>query len=220
MTPTYGNSLSRISSMTISMYTPATGYTSPIGITGTCTSSGCPNIRIDNLTIPTDGICTVSDDSFAVLNNLFGVLDHNTVGDVQSSCNGIDFVNAGHGNWLGVGQWGDNSWATADTFGTNQQLYLENNTFNYSFGTDADNYSTSGGGGRVSCRFNTVNGLTPAGLCAVHGTDTGGRLRGGRQIEAYNNTVTCSNSTQGCASVVGGRSGVEIIFGNTITKAW
>jgi hypothetical protein len=37
-------------------------------------------------------------------------------------------------------------------------------------------------------------------------------------MEVYNNTGTCSNSTSGCPGFAGGRSGVAIIFQNTITN--
>jgi hypothetical protein len=214
--PTYGNSLTRLSCMDIITYTPYSGYGSPVDVNGTCTSSGCPNVRMDNLTIPTGGLCSVSDASFSIINNMFGVVDHNTVGDTSSTCNGVDLVNVGHGNWLGVGQWGDNSWASPDTFGTNQALYLENNSFNEAFGTDADSYTVNGGGGRFVCRFNTFANVTGASACTNHGTDTGGRLRGGRQMEFYGNNITsCQNAA--CNTVAGIRSGTAMIFGNSFT---
>ena len=216
MTPQFGNPTSRVSCMKIVTFTPYSGYGPPLSINGTCTSSGCPNLRIDNLTIPTGGMCSVSDASFAVVGNMFGVADHNTVGDSSTTCNGVDLVNVSHGNWMGVGNWGDNSWATADTFGTNQQFYLENNTFNYAFGTDADVYGTTFGGGRFTCRFNTFQNVTGASACTNHGTDTIGRTRGGRQMEFYDNRV---RSCQGgaCNTVVGSRSGAAMVFANSFT---
>jgi hypothetical protein len=214
--PKYGNSTTRISCMEIITYTPYSGYDSPIFVVGTCTSSGCPNLRIDNLTIPTGGACSISDATFAVVSNMFGVADHNTVGDSSTTCNGVDLINIAHGNWMGVGSWGDNSWASADTFGTAQAFYLENNTFNYAFGTDADRYGPSYGGGRFVCRFNTFENVTGASACTNHGTDTIGRTRGGRQMEFYNNNIASCQSAA-CNTVAGSRSGATMIFGNSFT---
>jgi len=218
MTPEYGNSTSRISCMNLLPTTPNPGFGSPIVVTGACTSSGCPSVRLDNLTVPEGWAANgVSDDAFSIVNNMFGVVDHNTVGGPTLADNGVDFVNVGDGAWQGVGLWGDNSWATPDTFGTNQALYLENNTFTNSFGTDADSYPGNGdfGGGRYVCRFNTFNSVTPATACTDHGTDTIGRVRGGRQIEFYGNTVNCPTT---CGAIFGDRSSVSLVFDNTIAS--
>lgn len=216
MTPTYGNSLSRISCMKLAVTGTAT--TSPVSVYGTCTSSGCPNFRLDNITAPSawaNG--SISDSTFAAVGDVFGVADHNTIGDVPSISNGVDFVNVSHGNWMGVGSWGDNSWASPDSFGTAQQFYLENNVFNYAFGTDADRYGPGSGGGRYTCRFNTFNYPGGATACTDHGTDTIGRTRGGRQLELYRNTITCGTTSALCAGVFNFRSGVGLIWGNSMT---
>lgn len=215
MSPQYGNSISRISCIGMQ---PGTSNVSPIVVKGTCTASGCPSVRLDNLTVPEGwaGI-NISDDAFAIVNNMFGVADHNTIGGATIADNGVDFINVGHGAWQGVGLWGDNSWASADTFGTNQALYLENNVFTNAFGTDADSYPGDGnfGGGRFVCRFNTFNNITGATACTDHGTDTIGRVRGGRQIEFYGNTITCPTT---CGAIFGDRSSVSIVFGNSVVS--
>jgi len=216
MSPQFGNSSSRISCFEVLTFTPYSGYGSPISVSGSCTSGGCPNLRIDNLTVPTGGMCSVSDSTFAGVANMFGVADHNSVGDTSANCNGVDLINVGHGNWLGVGSWGDNSWASPDTFGTAQQFYLENNVFNNAFGTDADAYGPNVGGGRFTCRFNTFQNVTGATACTNHGTDTIGRTRGGRQMEFYGNSITsCAGGA--CNAVAGSRSGAVLIFENTFT---
>lgn len=214
-TPTYGNSTTRFSCVDFIAGSP-TG--SPISVVGTCTSSGCPNLRLDNLVAPnTFAGIGISDDAFAVINNVFGVADHNSVGGPAAGSNGLDFLNIGNGAWAGVGVWGDNSWASADTFGTSQEFYLENNAFTNAFGTDMDAYPGNGnfGGGRASCRFNTFNGVTGATACTDHGTDTIGRIRGGRQLEFYGNSINCSS---GCGAIFGDRSSVSMVFLNTITS--
>jgi hypothetical protein len=214
MSPTYGNSLSRISSIT---FLPGTG--APITVNGTCRSSGCPNLRLDNLRFPTSWQSVgLSDASVANVANVFGVADHNTVGDVAPTNSYVDFLNLGHGSWMGVGQFGDNSWASPDTFGTAQTFYLENNVFNYALATDTDIPNGNGGGARFVCRFNTFNNVSWVGACSGHGTDTTGRPRGVRQWEGYKNTGTCSNTTSGCGSAWPGRSGVGRSFDNSFTN--
>jgi hypothetical protein len=219
MNPTFGNATSRISSMTLTNTLPSTGYGNPIGVSGTCTANGCPSLRLDHLTVPSSWACVISDATFANVSNMFGVADHNTVGDVKSTCsNGVVLINVGHGSWQGVGFWGDNSFARPNTFGTAQTFYLENNIFNYAVGTDTDIGGSSGGGARFACRFNTFNFMTSAGACTGHGTDTTGRARGVRQWEGYYNTGTCSDPSLGCGSAWPGRSGVGMSFGNSFTN--
>lgn len=226
MSPQYGNSTSRISCISFVPQTSSQSNDQPISVVGTCTSSGCPNMRIDNLTVSGNFAGSVREDAtFVTAVNMFGVLDHNTVGGATLIGNGVDFVNVNHPSWLGVGSYGDNSWAQPDSFGTAQALYLENNTFTNAFGTDVDggdSYQDTGGG-RWVCRFNTFNGVTGASACSDHGTESTGRPRGGRQGENYNNTLICTNTSQGCNSGFGYRSGVGLIFNNTFTAnsgAW
>ncbi len=168
--PTYGNSLSRISSMTFS---PASGLSAnsleaPIAFQGTCTTSGCPNIRADNMVFPGtpswDGL-TQPSSTMVVVDNVFGVLDHNTLTETNAT-GYYEFVNFNHSAWQGIGQYGDNSWASAETFGTNQAVYVETNTFTetgtglFPITESEGGFGTSHeGGGRVVCRFNTGIGL-------------------------------------------------------------
>lgn len=220
MSPTYGNSQSRISCMNLIPHTPNPGFTSPIQVVGACASGGCPNFRLDNITAAAGwaGI-GISDDAFAIVVNLFGVADHDTIGAGTQADNGVDFLNVAHPSWRGVGSYGDNSWASADTFGTNQAFYAENNAIYNSLITDTDTTVGGGGGGRWVCRFNTINGISTGGGCGDHGTDTTGRPRGGRQYEVYGNTAICSNASQGCPAFGAGRSGTGIYFGNTFSDS-
>ncbi|MGO8756727.1 MAG: hypothetical protein ACLQG3_01255 [Terracidiphilus sp.] len=215
MSPVWGNSTSRISCIN---FVPGSSAASPVQVIATCTSSGCPNLRLDNLTVPEGwaGI-GVSDDTFAIISNLFGVADHNTVGGSSAADNGVDFLNVGDGNWLGSGQYGDNSWATADTLGSAATFYLENNVFNSAFGTDTDTGGANFGGGRFACRFNTFTNAT-VGACYTHGTDTTQRTRGARQVEGYFNTInSCAN--ENCDTIFEFRSATGMIFGNSINSA-
>jgi hypothetical protein len=207
MTPKYGNATTRLSCMEITAYIPATGYSNAVSISGTCALGGCPNLRLDNLTIPsTWGTSGIAPGDFALLDDMFGVVDHNyLLSDILANVN--------HSSWQGVGLYGDNSWFSPDTFGTAQALYFENNTLNGGLAlTDTTEY---GGGARFVCRFNQVDGANN--VCYIHGTDTGQRERGGRQEEGYGNVVnSCAGGN--CDTLFEFRSGVGIIFGNTITS--
>src|SRR5271166_2446139 len=215
LNPVFGNAISRISTIN---FLPGTG--SPINVNGTCAAGGCPNLRLDNLTFPSSWAAVgLSDGSVANVTNMWGVADHNTIGDVAPSTAYLNFLTLGNGNWGGIGNWGDNSWAQPDTMGTNQTFFLENNIFNFSLGTDTDNSGTNGGGARLACRFNTFNNVSFVGVCSGHGTDTTGRPRGTRQWEGYYNTGSCpSNNTQGCGSAWPGRAGLGVSFANTFTN--
>jgi hypothetical protein len=213
--PTYGNSTTRISCMNLVPTVPGpSGYYSPIYINGTCTSSGCPNFRMDNLTVPeTWGGDGISDDTVAIVQNVFGVADHNTVGgSPQSGTSGPDFLNVNLGSYQGTSQYGNTSWASANTLGTGQAFYLENNTFTNSLGTDTDTYGGPDGGGRLVCRFNVFNGVTQGAACTNHGTEVMGITRGGMQSEFYGNSLTAQSS--GSNEGFGVRSGVAYSFLN------
>jgi hypothetical protein len=141
------------------------------------------------------------------------VIDHN----FQSNANAL-IANINHSAYLGVGSNGDNSWAQPDSFGTTNALYIESNTFdsNGSAATDCDVWPETGwiGGCRFVIRFNTFNGFTGAAV-TNHGTESGGRMRGARQMEVYANDAYCISSS-GCQSLTGTRSGTLMQFGNVI----
>lgn len=220
MTPAASSSITRISSIKPVPFLPRSGYGAPISVIGTCISTGCPNLRLDHIVATSAwGGIGISDDTFAIVANVFGVADHNTIGDVAPvSGNGVNFINVSHGGWQGTGVEGDNSWANASTFGTNQAFYIEDNVFSFVLVTDTDFTGSAGGGGRFVCRFNTVNNISSGGVCSTHGTDTGGRIRGGRQWEGYYNTGTCTN-TKGCGSAWPSRSSTGRSFGNTFSNS-
>jgi len=220
MTPTFGNATTRLSCIKF-LPIVGSGFGNPININGTCTASGCPDLRIDNLTFPiTWAQAAFSDQTVININNVFGVADHNTVGDGSPpSGHYLVLLNVGHSSWNGIGGWGDNSWASPDTFGSSRAFYLENNTFNYAQATDTDVVGYQlGGGGRIVCRFNNFASMYMFGGCTGHGTDTGGRMRGIRQWEIYDNTAVCPNGF-GCGSFSPGRSGVGRNFENALSNS-
>ncbi len=230
--PTYGASLCRVSSMTLSPQSGlgANSLGAPIGFQGTCTASGCPSVRVDHVIFPASpswGGLTQPSSTMIVTDNVFGVLDHNSA-YLDDPSFYYEFVNFNHSAWQGVGQYGDNSWVAADTFGTDQVLYVETNYFELRQGNLFPITETEGGfglpaegGGRVACRFNTAIGLRS--MCVNHGTESNGRPRGGRQMEFYKNSLSCpSSSYPACwnnGMLVGGsvRSGSLLAIANSFS---
>ena len=216
--PSATSSLSRISCMKIRTDNSA-AITAPFASAGTCNSTTCPNLRIDNVTYDNSLQGMVADSgSLNLEDNMFGVLDHNTVSPGSISATGMEFISYNNSAWLGIGAYGDNSWSSADSWGTANVLYLENNLWGAGVvigETEAQVPNGGQGGGRIAARFNTCNGCL-SGL-SNHGTDSNGRPRGGRQIEFYGNTLVCTNTAGGCQGAVPIRSGVNMVFGNSIT---
>jgi len=206
--------LSRISCMKLLQGSSSIG--APLSAAGACNSSTCPSVRIDNVTFDSSLQGHSGDSGSQVLSdNIFGVIDHNSM---ASPSNGMEFLSYNHSAWKGVGDFGDNSYTSADSFGTAQNMYIENNAFgNGGVLTETEAQVPFGneGGGRVVVRFNSCNGCI-VGL-SNHGTDSNGRPRGARQGEFYGNSFLNCNTASGCQAV-GARSGVYMIFGNTLSQ--
>jgi hypothetical protein len=213
--PGVTSSLSRISCLKIRSDS-AGSIDAPIALAGACNTSGCPNVRVDNITFDTTLSGQTKNSNTKILtDNVFGVIDHNTI----STSSSTRFLGPMHSAWQGVGGWGDKSYSSPDTFGTAQQLYVENNLLSGSNLLMTENEAQvpggSQGGGRAALRFNNCNGCY-VGL-AYHGTESNGRPRSTRQSEFYNNTFTCGNNSAGC-QLAGLRGGVAMIFGNTVAN--
>ena len=146
---------------------------------------------------------------------MFGVIDHNAINGVSG--NYLQLVEQSNASYLGVGLYGDNSWAQPENYGSANFLYFENNTFNYSGISDnegsAGNLSNQGGGREIG-RYNTFNMDSLNAAIAWHGTESAGRPRGGRTWEFYNNTISCPAGNY-CQAQVGARSGTGLTWGNT-----
>jgi hypothetical protein len=164
------------------------------------------------------GILSLSGAGIVLANNVFGVMDHDTIHGIQylstfntytcndkHGCGGV-LANVNHSAWQGVGQYGDNSFAQPDTLGSSQSLFVENNLTDNGSGvidTDASVGGTQNiGGGSYVCRYNNITGAGVGGGCSNHGTETTGRPRGARQGESYGNTFTCNETTgtTGCGT--------------------
>jgi hypothetical protein len=223
MTPAFGNSTSRLSCMTVAS---GTGSGVFLSILGACTSNGCPNLRIDNITFNNWAGAAEVGNSYGItaVGDMFGVIDHNTING--STGNYLELVEQSNASFLGVGYWGDNSWAQPENYGSANFLFFENNAFNDAGTTDNEGNAggiQTRGGGRVVARFNTFN-ITDNYNYTLnwHGTESNGRPRSGRAYEYYQNTWNCSGAdtkANGCAPVVNVRGGTGLMWGNTLTAA-
>lgn len=141
--------------------------------------------------------------------DIWGVLDHNII-DVSRSFGVYTF----HDSWAGMGAYGDRSWASAGTLGTQEAIFFEDNIFTNDKSVSYHKYAVDGWmGSRVVYRNNIFNACT----WANHGTESGGRQRSQRQYEIYNNTFTWDLSGNTFASLIGSRGGVGVVYGNTAT---
>jgi hypothetical protein len=202
---------------------PINGSTSLGGIVfieGIPSSAGFPQVRIDNIyfgfTTPwTESGNSANTVDMLRVDDVVGVADHNTL-PTGSLSNHL--MTGQMSSYLGVGSFGDNSWAQPDTFGTatnwyneNNQTYINGSTFNDC--TEASiGPEETGGGCRVVNRFNHATGYNAFDFTAVHGLDSTGRSRSGRHTETYGNVLTCQyNCNDAGASF---RGGTGIVFGN------
>jgi hypothetical protein len=205
----------RISMMAIDPASTSTTLYAPIGINGTCNTSTCPNVRVDNVTFGINTRWTEANNGSQAaamirVNDVFGVLDHNTA----PTGSNVELFNAQMFSYLGVGSNGDNSWAQPDSLGGANNIFAENNIWYTQYFGLNDCEAGAIGGCRVVIRYNTIDASSNGafGIFENHGTETAGRGRSGREVEVYNNTLTCE---QACASVDGGiRGGTGMLFGN------
>jgi hypothetical protein len=213
-TPTYGNAKTRLSCMEI---IDGSGANIALSVLGTCTSSGCPNLRMDNITFTDWAPHAVNGIGYSpnVVGDVFGVIDHNLLSGTAGTY--LQLVQFSHASYMGVGSYGDNSWSQPEDYGTGQFLYIENNQFDISGATEFEGTAgnlTNAGGGRVVVRYNTFSTMDSLNLAlAWHGTESYGRPRGVRAFEFYGNTWTCATH---CGDVADGRSGTGMVWGNTV----
>lgn len=214
ITPSFGNATTRISCMKVSY---GSGSSEAWSILGSCTSSGCPNVRIDNVTLPNWAPHTgpISYGIYAI-GNMFGVIDHNTVTGTPNDY--LQLVEFSHASYLGVGSWGDKAWSQPEAYGTANFLFIENNVFNDAGATENEGSAgglSDQGGGRVVIRYNQFTNMDHLnGAMIWHGTESSGRPRSTRTWEFYGNQWSCAASTQ-CNLVGGPRGGTGITWGNS-----
>jgi hypothetical protein len=162
-----------------------------------------------------------SDNAYGItaISDSFGVVDHNSV---TGGSDYTQLVEVGHGSYLGVGAYGDNSWHLPENYGSANFLFIENNIFNAA--NCCENESGiiesfrigDNGGGRVVIRYNQFTDGTnfSNGAFLWHGTESSGRTRSGRAFEFYNNTYTCPSGAN-CNDVASPRGGTGLLWGNT-----
>jgi hypothetical protein len=219
MTPSYGKSTSRISCMALNY---GTGASIAFSILGSCTASGCPNLRADNLTFNnwTGHASAGISGGITAVGNMFGVMDHNTVNGTPGSNVYLQLVEFSHASYLGVGLFGDNSWHLPENYGSSKFLFIEDNTFTNAGSTE--NEGSAGGfgdqgGGRVVVRFNNFASMDSVNFSmGWHGAESSGRPRSTRAYEYYGNTFTCASS---CGQVAGARGGTGLVWGNASNTA-
>jgi hypothetical protein len=226
LAPTYDatNNLTVLQNLNIDPAGASAALTSPVYIIGAATASGFPQIRVNNVIFGNGIQWTESGNSsnaswLIVLDDVIGVLDHITMPNGTSA----DLYSDNFSSYLGVGQYGDNSWAQPDSFGGANNLFTENNlvyigSLAYNECEVSDHYEDIGGC-RIVNRFNHVISTGGFFLTGGHGVDTTGRSRSIRHSETYKNTVLC-NSGSGCNTAFASyRGGTGLNWGNTATTS-
>lgn len=169
-------------------------------------SGSSQQVRVDHITFNPPRVTAIN---FSGYTN--GVVDHCSF--LQSATTGSVFTTEVHDDsWANVGSYGDNSWAQPDTLGQAGAIYIENNTYSYPNANDFPvGCFDEEAGGRVVFRFNT--GCPFVGM---HGLDSSGRLRSGRQYEIYGNAFTAvANINSNMYTGIFLRGGTGMIFENS-----
>ena len=149
---------------------------------------------------------TVGGDHTMQPDAVVGVFDHNFF-DSTNSAN-LFFIQPTNDGTDGES---NAIWTTAEGFGGNTFLVVENNFFqNGAFLFDCDF------GGKITFRFNAGYYGT---RIQTHGTGSGAQRRGCRDMEIYENTFTFSNSpnSNSFSFLVDYESGPLMFWGNTMT---
>jgi hypothetical protein len=175
---------------------------------------------VDNITF--SGWTTISHpgNSYGIsaVGGMFGVIDHNTINGVTGS--GGQLVEFGHDSFLGVGEFGDNSWHLPENYGSANFLFIENNQFISTGTTESETALVPDGGGRVVIRFNQFSNMDNSDqMMTWHGTESNGRTRGVRAFELYKNNYVCTGDSSypnHCDTAAAGRSGTGLVWGNSI----
>jgi hypothetical protein len=122
---------------------------------------------------------------------IYGVVDHNRW-DVRAGAGTIQSIIVNNGATWGGGSndYGDGSWAAPTDFGSKKFLFIENNTIDNLGEAQTGGVIDCQDGGRYVSRFNTLKNCA---MISGHGTESGGRHRGQRAIEFYDNTDTATH---------------------------
>jgi uncharacterized repeat protein (TIGR02543 family) len=138
---------------------------------------------------------------------LWGVIDHVTMPDTF-----VYLLQAGHDTW-GGSDYGDGSWAEALYLGTEKAIYVEDCVLTAGDQAAAYNMTDGLAGARVVIRHNTFN----YGRVASHGAEGGGRTRGHRSMEVYENDFYYSDSAAWVNdNAMQIRGGTGVFFNNRV----
>lgn len=180
------------------------------------------NFRFDHNTVDADN-CT----GVAVYGYVRGVVDHNRFMLRVYAEHSFTVV---HDNWLsnasncdasafGVIGCGDQSWASPSGIGPTasaNMMVVEDNLFqengNAAFYATVEFFTDDFDGARAVYRRNTIQN----GTLQTHGTETGGRHRGFREEEWYQNVFTVNGPVSG-ATLMSFRGGTGMVWDNQIT---
>jgi hypothetical protein len=138
-----------------------------------------------------------------VFDTVIGVIDHNTF--VQDRNQTAIYIYGS--SWDGR-SFGDGSWAAPTDLGSGKFLFIEDNVFTHSANTIRI-VTDAHAGARFVVRHNSIFNAN----VVNHGTESTGRVRGGRAMEVYKNKFTGTNVNR---LVGGSRSGVTLFHDNTI----
>ena len=140
-------------------------------------------------------------------NSVYGVADH-----IIGTDSGFKtFILVAHAALAGQTS-GDGAWTLPVNFGSGDFFFIEDSTFTYTGGVTRSTLLDSDSGGRWVVRRSTCHdcGIT------VHGTESGGRLRGSYVGEIYDNTFDTPNLVLP-DSALEFRAGTGVVYNNTIT---
>jgi hypothetical protein len=145
---------------------------------------------------------------YPVFDTVIGVIDHNSFSKLSKR----DTIYVYGSRWNGR-DYGDGSWAAPTGFGSSQFLFIEDNTFTSNDPVHLDVITDALAGARFVLRYNAIHNGYPT----DHGTESGGRIRGSRAMEIYNNRYTGT----GIANFVGGSRSSRVLFhDNAISGYW
>jgi hypothetical protein len=167
------------------------------------------NTRVDHIDINGQSYNPQNDGNTGLLRYggcVWGVTDHSTF-EITGTGNGVQIIEGScYSDSSGEG---NAAWSHATDLGTNEFMFIEDNTFTSNFFNGFANDCMSGG--RFVVRHNTMNSAAIQG----HATGSGDlNARGCRAWEVYDNTFNGLNSSTTSYNVAFFPSGTGMMWGN------
>lgn len=170
-------------------------------------ASGSHQLRIDHLS------CTLAqrnDNCIGIDGDVWGLFDHVTSSGAPGT-GSSESILVRTQMWQAVGYYGDNSWAQPSTYGTIQQVTIEDTK------VIPNGFIWCEYGSRCAVRYTTLSGISS------HGTDSLGRYRSARHSEFYHNTFACDptvtiGGTTGVSGIFGPRGGTSMFWSNNVAR--